>query len=68
MAQTGRFRYVHENGVAAIELPYAGDDLSMIAILPDGDMKSSARASRSTPFGSFALTCTPRMWTSFCPV
>ena len=27
MGQTGRYRYVHENGVAAIELPYAGDDL-----------------------------------------
>lgn len=39
MQQTGRFRYVHENGVAAIELPYADDDLSMVAILPDNDIE-----------------------------
>lgn len=38
MHQTGRLRYVHENGAAAIELPYAGDELSMIAILPDADV------------------------------
>ena len=38
MQQTGRFRFVRENGVAAIELPYADNDLSMIAILPDGDI------------------------------
>jgi serpin B len=44
MSQTGRFRYVHENGVAAIELPYAGDDLSMIAILPDGDMEKFSKS------------------------
>ena len=38
MHQTGHFRFIKENGVAAIELPYADDDLSMIAILPDGDI------------------------------
>jgi serpin B len=38
MHQTGHFRFVKENGVAAIELPYADNDLSMIAILPDGDI------------------------------
>jgi serpin B len=38
MRQTGHFRFIKENGVAAIELPYADDDLSMIAILPDGDI------------------------------
>jgi serpin B len=38
MHQTGRFRYIKENGVAVIELPYADDELSMIAILPDGDI------------------------------
>jgi serpin B len=38
MHQTGHFRYIKENGVAAIELPYADDDLSMVAILPDGDI------------------------------
>jgi serpin B len=38
MWQTGHYRYVHENGLAAIELPYADDDLSMIVIMPDGDI------------------------------
>ncbi|MGD0682754.1 MAG: serpin family protein [Terracidiphilus sp.] len=38
MHQTGHFRFIKENGVAAIELPYEDDDLSMIAILPDGDI------------------------------
>ena len=38
MRQTGRFRFIREDGVAAIELPYADDALSMIAILPDGDI------------------------------
>jgi len=42
MWQTGHYRYVHENGVAAIELPYADDDLSMIVILPDGDIEKTA--------------------------
>ncbi len=37
MRQTGHFRFVREDGLAAIELPYADDELSMIAILPDGD-------------------------------
>lgn len=39
MRQTGRFRFARENGLAAIELPYADNDLSMIAILPDGDIE-----------------------------
>jgi len=38
MRQTGRFRFLRENGLAAIELPYSDNDLSMIAILPDGDI------------------------------
>jgi len=38
MHQTGHFRFIKESGVSAIELPYADDDLSMIAILPDGDI------------------------------
>ena len=38
MSQTGHFRFIKENGVSAIVLPYADDDLSMIAILPDGDI------------------------------
>ena len=39
MRQTGQFRFVREDGLAAIELPYAENDLSMIAILPDGDIE-----------------------------
>jgi len=38
MNQTGHFRFVRENGLAAIELPYVDNDLSMITILPDGDI------------------------------
>jgi len=37
MRQTGHFRFVRENGMAAMELPYADDELSMIVILRDGD-------------------------------
>ena len=44
MWQTGRYRYVHENGMAAIELPYADDDLSMIVILPDGDIEKMGKS------------------------
>src|ERR1035437_7079429 len=39
MRQTGQFRFVREDGLAAIELPYADNDLCMIAILPDGDVE-----------------------------
>jgi serpin B len=39
MHQIGHFRFARENGMAAIELPYAGNDLSMIAILPDSDIE-----------------------------
>jgi serpin B len=38
MHQTGHFRFINEDGVSAIELPYADDDLSMVAILPDSDI------------------------------
>lgn len=39
MRQTGDFRFARENGMAVIELPYQDNDLSMIAILPDGDIE-----------------------------
>jgi len=38
MALSERFLFVRRPGVAAIELPYAGNDLSMVVILPDGDI------------------------------
>lgn len=41
MRQTGHFRFVREDGLAIIELPYAENELSMIAILPDGDMEKA---------------------------
>jgi serpin B len=40
MEQKARFAYAHLDGMAAIELPYKDNDLSLIAILPDGEMKS----------------------------
>jgi serine protease inhibitor len=39
MAQTGQFAFMQNSELKMIELPYAGDDLSMIAILPQGDIE-----------------------------
>ena len=38
MEQTGYFPFVREPGMIAVELPYAGYVLSMIVVLPDGDI------------------------------
>ena len=38
MHQSGTYRYVKQNGMAAIELSYADHELSMLAILPEGDI------------------------------
>ena len=35
MTQKGRFRYVHGEGMQAVEMPYAGGTLSMVVLLPD---------------------------------
>jgi len=36
MTQKHKFRYGEGNGLQILELPYAGDDLSMIVLLPEG--------------------------------
>lgn len=38
MHHSSNFRYVKQDGLAAVELPYAGNELSLLAILPDGDI------------------------------
>ena len=43
MRQMARFRYAEGDGVQAIELPYAGDELSMVVLLPaEGTFESFA--------------------------
>jgi len=37
MHQTERFKYAKGNGYQAVELPYDGNELSMIILLPDAD-------------------------------
>ncbi len=37
MSQTADFPYVREEGYQAIELPYVGEELSMVVVLPDQD-------------------------------
>ena len=39
MQQTGHFRFAQEKGMAAIEMPYVDSELSMIVILPEGDVE-----------------------------
>lgn len=38
MAQSGRFSYGETELLQAVEVPYAGDDLSMLVLLPRGDI------------------------------
>ncbi len=35
MTQTEKFMYTESDGVQVVELPYSGDDLSMLVLLPD---------------------------------
>lgn len=39
MHQTGRFQYAATDGVQILEMPYAGDDLSMVVLLPETGIK-----------------------------
>ena len=38
MHQTGRFAYAAADGVQILELPYAGGEVSMVVLLPDGGL------------------------------
>ncbi len=38
MHRSGQFKFAKEDAMTAIELPYAGNELSMVAILPSGDI------------------------------
>jgi serpin B len=38
MHRSGQYGYAQEDALTAIELPYAGNEMSMIAILPSGDI------------------------------
>jgi len=40
MRQKGKFSYCRVTGAQILELPYAGKDLAMLVILPDGDINS----------------------------
>jgi serpin B len=40
MRQKGKFNYCQAEGAQILELPYAGKDLAMLVILPDGDINS----------------------------
>lgn len=42
MEQVGHFPFVKQAGLTAVELPYAGNELSLIAILSDGDIDELA--------------------------
>lgn len=63
MNQTGNFRYLKEEGFAALELPYKGDDLSMILFLPD--RKEGLPAFERTFTASAALQATEKLRRQF---
>jgi serpin B len=44
MQQNGRFPFLQNDELKMIELPFADDDLSMIAILPNGDVEKLGTA------------------------
>ena len=44
MRQTDRFGYFAGDGFAAVELPYSGNEVSIVFILPDGDHTAFARS------------------------
>lgn len=35
MVRQGHYRYAHHDGVSVVELPYKGENLSLVALLPD---------------------------------
>lgn len=51
MRQEGAFGYAEVDGTQILELPYAGDDLSMLVLLPNGDVREAEQllARRSMP-------------------
>lgn len=49
MYQVAYFRYAHGDGVKVIELPYEGNELSMLIVLPDAPQGLAAVESALTP-------------------
>jgi serpin B len=73
MQQTDRFGYAEFDGLQVLELPYAGDDLSMLVLLPCGTNSAGPLAPRATNYdlGQLEAKLTPpnlALWTAKLPI